>query len=131
MTFFRITIVLILYTISYGFIVFASLADGHGTFLFADTIVPWPLFAAAFMLIPLANKTIPYNIARVCIIAYYIATAAVVIIEQSGEGNFQRSLNLATDSPYVFGFGVTWFFGMQVMFWSLLNIFRKRTEGLV
>ena len=130
MVFFRTAIVLVVYTVAYCFFLFASLRDGHGTFLFVDTIVPWPLFAVAFMLIPLARKSVAYNISRVCVVVYYIATAGLVIIEQSGEGNFERSLHLTKNNPYVFGLGVIWFFGMQVMFWSLLSRSRKSTGGL-
>ena len=131
MTFIRAAIVLILYTIAYAFIVFASLADGHGTFLFAATLIAWPLYAMGFMLLPLANRTTPSNIAIICVIVYYIATAALVTIEQSGEGNFQRTINLAKEQPYVFVFGGIWFLGMQLMFWSLLNRSRNRTKDVV
>ena len=108
------------YTIGYVFLVFATLADGHGTFLFAAMLISWIFFATAVMLIPLSQSKFVFLAIVTCVIAYYLTSGAIVIIEQTGEGNFERTASILRQHPVLFTSTVIWYLIGQIVFWFLL-----------
>lgn len=119
-----------LYTCGYVFLVFATLADGHGTFLFATPLLGWLLFALAFLLIPYADKNAVLGTILSCMGLFYVITIAIAFIEQSGEGNFSRTLWLLNRSTVLFVLTILWFLAGQVLFWVLLIKRLRQTKAL-
>jgi hypothetical protein len=109
-----------IYTLGYVFLVFATLADGHGIFLFASTLICWILFATAVMLIPLSRSKLIFLTIVTCVVAYYLTSCVIVIIEQTGEGNFERTVSFLQQHPVLFISTVIWYVIGQIVFWFLL-----------
>jgi len=108
------------YTLGYVFLAFATLADGHGTFLFAALLICWILFAAAVILIPLSPSKFAFLTIVTCVIAYYLGSGAIAIIEQTGEGNFDRTVLFLRQHPVLFVSTVAWYIAGQIVFWFML-----------
>jgi len=109
-----------LYTAIYAFLVFATLADGHGTFIFADTLISWILFAVALILIPWSGSKPIRTISAGALVGYLLASLALIVIEQTGEGNFESTVRFATDRTLTFSFTVAWLLLGQFLAWFLL-----------
>lgn len=112
------------YTAIYAFLIFATLADGHGTFLFADTLIAWILFAVAVTLIPWAASKRCRMMATGFLLAYSLLSLVLIVIEQTGDTNFARSVRFATERTSVFLISATWFLIGQILAWLLLFRYR-------
>ena len=127
MNLYHYVIYLGVYTLGHIFFVFATLADGHGTFLFASTLIGWILFGVAVMLIPLSQSKSFFIAVVTCVMVYYIASCVIAVIEQTGEGNFQRTMSFLHDHTILFAMTGVWYIAGQVVFWFLL-LERKRRQ---
>ena len=108
------------YSAIYTFLVFASLADGHGTFLFADTLFAWILFVVAVVFIPLAASNCYRAVSLGFLLGYSFVSLAFIIVEQTGNGNFERTIKFATERTSVFVISFCWFLVGQSLAWFLL-----------
>jgi len=105
----------LIYTLVYVFLVFATLQEAKGTFFFADMLVGWPLFTVAFF----TKSSFP-SLSLVCISLFYIASILILVIEQMGDGNFERTLTLFTRDPLLVAVTFCWFIAGQVLLCVIL-----------
>lgn len=110
----------------YAFFAFATLADGHGTFLFAAMFIAWILFAIGVILIPFSHSKLAFLIIVSSVVVYYPVSGVIVIVEQTGEGNFERTLSFLHRHPVIFLSTAVWYVSGQIAFWYLLIERAKR-----
>lgn len=123
-------IFLLIYTLGYTFLVFGTLADGHGTFLFVSPLVAWVIFVISFFLLPhIENKTV-LIIVLALIGLYYATSLLIAVVEQFGSGNFQRTRWLLDRNPGLFVSTCLWYLVGQVAFWVLFIRKLRRPETL-
>lgn len=109
-----------IYTLGYVFFVFATLADGHGTFAFADLLIGWLFFAVAVMLIPHSHVKSVFITIIICAAAYYALSGTLLFIEESGNGNFERTTAFFHEAPTISILAALWYVIGQAGFWLLL-----------
>lgn len=115
------TVFFLTYTIVYLFLTFATLADGKGTFVFVSPLIVWLLFIFAFILVRRPNKRKKeLSVIIYMMTLFYLGTAFIAIIEQTGEGNFERMVSLLNRNPLLVSITLLWFVSGQAIFWSLL-----------
>ena len=108
---------LLVYTLGYILLTSATLAEGKGTFVFAAFLVPWLLFVVASILLLFFSSRFVLAVSLISISAYYITALLIAGIEQSGAGNFRRTIDFATRDPVIFVGAILWLVAGQIVFW--------------
>lgn len=111
---------LIIYTLVYVFLVFATLAEGKGSFIFASLLLPWLFFLVATLLIAYVKSKTGVILIFLSIGLYYVISTFIVVVEQSGDGNFERTIWLLNHNQSLFIFAVIWYVLGQCIFWFLV-----------